>query len=250
MSVVDQEDVDGFRAIRRVLDGQPLVEAEVDIAFSKTVVIGRGRSNHAQHVGAAHVLQDAPVAIVVIPEEHLAFNEDIRARRSDLGGNRVTGSRHNRVDVPDRLRIGSDGDRVGFGRAIGELQIDGHAGRLVSGVNVRDHEILLELTAGVAFGKQPVFGEVLHAYDIRSAGDDASIAAVDVTEVGGAFDRHRLRRGYDRHRATGEDGGEDGAARSTWYGGRLRRYQIAASIVLRRHGSRLTPDGVQDSDKR
>src|ERR1700676_4020975 len=100
-----------------------------------------------------------------------------------------------RIDVPDGLPQGRDGEREGAGSAaVLWLQLDGHTrGSIGRRIEVGDHEALLELTARVAFGEEPVIGKRLHCNHIRAAGDGAGVAAVDVAEVRGSFDRYRLR---------------------------------------------------------
>ena len=41
-------------------------------------------------------------------------------------------------------------------------QRDGHIGGLAGGIEIGQHEVLLEAPPGVAFGKEPVGGELLH----------------------------------------------------------------------------------------
>ncbi len=204
--LVEQRDVDAFSRGAGVLQRQPLVIAHLGVALGEAVEAGGGRSHLADDIGAPNPGEQAPIAaaLVVVGEEHLALGYDAGSRGGDLGGDTLTRLGGIAIDVEDCLR--ERGDRHGGlrGAAIGILQLDGHAGRGVGAlVQVGDDEVLLELAADVALGKQPVRGERLHANHIGPARHDARVAAVEVGEVGGALHRHRLVRGHHHRHMRG-----------------------------------------------
>ena len=82
------------------------------------------------------------------------------------------------------------------------LQRDGHRRRCPGRIEIGQHEVLLETTPGVAFGKEPVVGQLLHSNHIGTPRDDAGIAAIDTAEVGGTLAHHGLAGG-EHHRDTG-----------------------------------------------
>ena len=112
----------------RVLDGQPLVIAQVGVAFRKAVVALGSRSHLSEHIGAAHSLHRASIARVAVAKEHLAFHRNLRARGGDLRRDRLRGARARAVgiDIPDHLAERIDRHREHFGGASVILQRDGH----------------------------------------------------------------------------------------------------------------------------
>ena len=69
---------------------------------------------------------------------------------------------------------------------------------------IGDREVLLEMATGVALGKEPVTGQLLHPDHIGATRDDARIATVDATEVGGPLAHHRLAGGEHHRDARGQ----------------------------------------------
>ena len=137
---------------------------------------------------------------MVVGEEHLALGHDAGSRGGDLGRDALTRLAGVAIDVEDRLGERGDMQSGLGGAAIGILQLDGHIrGGIGAGVQVGDDEVLLELPAGVTFGKQPVAGERLHPNHISSPRHDARVASSEVVEVGGTLHRYQLV-GAHQHR--------------------------------------------------
>ena len=207
---VDRADPIGDRHIDRlgiggrVLDGQPLVIAQIGVAFRKAVVAHGSRSHLSEHIGAAHRLHRASIARVAVAKVHLALHRNLRARGGDLSGDRLRGAcaRAVGIDIPDHLAERIDRHREHFGGASVILQRDGHSRWLVGRIEIGQHEVLLEASAGVAFGKEPVVGELLHPNHIRRPRDAASVAASDAAEVGGSLAHHRLAGGQHHRDAS------------------------------------------------
>ena len=179
---------------------------------------------------------------MVIAEVHLALHCDLRARRGDLGRDRLRGARSRAVgvDIPDHLAERVDREGEGLGRPSVILERDGHRSRLVGRIEIGQHEVLLEAPPGVAFGKEPVVGQLLHANHIGATRDNAGVAAVDATEVGGSLAHHRLAACQHRRDAGWQGGdrlrGEDGAATARCHGQALRADLGATRIVGGRDG--------------
>ena len=146
---------------------------------------------------------------MVVAKVHLALHRDLRTTGGDLRRDRLGGARSRAVgiDIPDDLRERVDRDGEGFGGASVILQRDGHRGRCPGRIEIGQHEVLLEASPGVAFGKEPVVGQLLHPNHIGATRDDAGIAAVDAAEVGGTLAHHGLAGGQ-HHRDTGGKAGE------------------------------------------
>ena len=145
---------------------------------------------------------------MVVAKVHLALHRDLRARGGDLSGDRLRGACSSAVgiDIPDHLAERVDRHGEGFGGAIVILQRDGHGGCCLGRIEIGEHEVLLEVSPGVALGKEPVVGQLLHPDHIGATRDDARIAAVDATEVGGSLAHHRLAGGEHHRDATGQGG--------------------------------------------
>src|SRR5260370_781702 len=130
-----------------------------------------------------------------VPEEHFTLYGNLGTSRNDLcrdtSGRRVSSAAN--IDIPDKLAQRSNRDRERMHSAIAIFQFNGNVGG--SGIEIRNSEILLESSASVALGKEPVIRRGLHTHDICCAGDSTGIARAEVTKVGGTLDCHWLRRG-------------------------------------------------------
>src|SRR5579885_3071364 len=124
---VDQRYPDGFRVGGRVLDGQPLVVANVAIAFGKAVVAHAGRARLTNDIGAALGSEAAAIAVVRVVEEHLAFDHDLCSGRDDFRRNVLVGSQS--IDVPVRNALCWHTHSCSPRGTIAELKGDGDAGR-------------------------------------------------------------------------------------------------------------------------
>ncbi len=251
---IDGGDGDGFGGGRGVLDGQPLVIAQVGVALGEAVGAHGCRSHLPQHIGAACGERRASIPHVRVAKVHLALDRDLGTAGSDLGGDRLRGGTQPvGIDIPEQLAERVDGHGKGMAGAIVILQGDGHMGGRLGRIEIGDGEGLLEVPAGVALGKEPVAGQVWHPDHIGAAGDAAGSAGGDATEVGGALADHRLRRGEHHRDATGQPGGglrgEDGATavggHARALGADLQAIGIVGGGDGRRGGAR-----VQDGQER
>ena len=127
---IEQGDGEGFGRSRGVLQGKPLVVADISIALGKT---GGTHARHRfpEHIGATHGGETAPIGHMAVVEVHLPLRKEGTAaadisrdrwRRLARGG--IAGAliaRDDRIHIDQRLARGRDrlGDRVGM--AIGEL---------------------------------------------------------------------------------------------------------------------------------
>ena len=188
----------------RVLDGQPLVIAQVGVALREAVVALRRRSHLPEHIAATRGCGGASISHMVVAKVHLALHRDLRTTGGDLRRDRLGAARSRAVgiDIPDDLAERVDRDGEGFGAAPVILQRDGHRRRCPGRIEIGQHEVLLEVSPGVAFGKEPVVGQLLHSNHIGTPRDDAGIAAIDTAEVGGTLAHHGLAGG-EHHRDTG-----------------------------------------------
>ncbi len=260
----DREGVDGAHRIGDgrgdrfgvgggILDGEPLIVAEVGVALGKAIITHGGWTDLAKHIGTTGGGERASIAHMMVSEVHLPLHHDPGPRRFDLGRDRLRGRPGAvGIHIPDDLaeRVHGHGKRMGG--AIGILQANGDAGGLAR-VQIGEHEVLLELHAGVALGKEPVAGQGLHADHISPTRDRASVARIDSAEVGGALGDHWLSGGENHRHMRWQPGvGLRGEDRATAIG--RDRHLLGADllpigIVGSRDGGR---DGarVQDGQER
>ncbi len=191
---------------------------------------------------------------MAVAKVHLALDGDPGTAGGDLGGDRLRGGAQAiAIDIPEHLAERVDRHGEGMGAAIVILQGDGHVGRCPGGIEIGECEGLLEVSAGVALGKEPVTGQLRHPDDIGATGDEAGIACIDATEVGGSLADHGVGGGEHHRDATGQPGGglrgEDGAAAVGSHGQALGADLLAIGEVgggdQRRGGAR-----VQDGQER
>ena len=100
-----------------VLDGQPLVIAQVGVALREAVVAPGGRSHLPEHIAATGGGGGASIPHMVVAKVHLALHRDLGTTRGDLRRDRLRGARSRAVgiDIPDHLAERVDRHREGFG---------------------------------------------------------------------------------------------------------------------------------------
>ena len=100
-----------------VLDGEPLVIAQVGVAFREAVVAHRCWTYLPSTSRASRGQRRASIPHMVVAEVHLPLHRNLGARGGDLGGDRLRGAaaRAIGIDIPEHLAQRIDRHGEGFG---------------------------------------------------------------------------------------------------------------------------------------